>query len=177
MKCDKKYFLGVWTCNWKPFPASQLGCSKLWNAVLNTCLICSNLVKTLSYFQGGSSSSCLEAGANVVGGGWRRDGQAGWWHGKPRKAVERQLAAGSRGIDPGLTRLNSLPQWWQGVDGQWSSYPCVSTLSPSHFNCSILNFSSAFPVMLPIKPQSWTESGPKLIVWSGEQWIRKTAEL
>ena len=110
--------------------------------------------QTLSYFQGGSSSSCLEAGANVVGGGWRRDGQAGWWHGKPRKAVERQLAAGSRGIDPGLTRLNSLPQWWQGVDGQWSSYPCVSTLSPSHFNCSILNFSSAFPVMLPIKPQS-----------------------
>ena len=106
--------------------------------------------QTLSYFQGGSSSSCLEAGANVVGGGWRWLG-AGWLVAS-RERLERQLAAGSRGIDPGLTRLDSLPQWWQGADGQWSSYPCVSTLSPSNFNCSILNFSSAFPVMLPIKP-------------------------
>ena len=48
---------------------------------------------------------------------------------------------------------------------------------PSPFNCftSILLCFSCH-VSHP-QPQSWTESGLKLIVWSGEHWIKRTAEL
>ena len=57
------------------------------------------------------------------------------------------VAGTSRGIDPGLTRpkLPSSVPWQGSRDGQWSSYPCVSTfLSPKNLNCSILNFLLCF---------------------------------
>ena len=113
-------------------------------------------------------------------GGWQilwveAVGRLGWLVAWKRERLERP-GGWFQGIDPGLTRLNSLPQWWQGADGQWSSYPCVSTLSIP-FNCftSILLCFSCH-VSHP-QPQSWTESGLKLIVWSGEHWIKRTAEL
>ena len=56
------------------------------------------------------------------------------------------VAGTSRGIDPGLTRpkLPSSVPWQGSRDGQWSSYPCVSTfLSPKNLNCSILKWKSS----------------------------------
>ena len=109
--------------------------------------------ETLSFLGLGSSLSRRRL-SNVVGGGclsWWWQAEKGW----------KGLAAGSRGIDPGLTRLNSLPQWKQGADGQWSSYPCVSTLSPIltvsppfflSFSCHVTNKTT---ILNRIRPKAY----------------------
>ena len=73
------------------------------------------------------------------------------------------VAGTSRGIDPGLTRpkLPSSVPWQGSRDGQWSSYPCVSTLSPIltvsppfflSFSCHVTNKTT---ILNRIRPKAY----------------------
>ena len=165
LAADISDFLSGWTTspNFELKTASQPKCSKLWKVVwtfafsVKPCLI---WVSDRLHLVGGCQMLWAEAA-------WAAGG-------KPRKAGKAwRLVPGYR-PRPHETQLPSSVV----AGGGWPVVllPMCEYLLPP-FYLFHLHFSSAFPVMLPIKPQSWTESGPKLIVWSGEQLMRKTVEL
>ena len=129
--------------------------------------ICQNLVNILVdrlHPVGGWQILWVEAVGGLVG--WWLESEKGW----------KGLAAGSR-VSTQASR-DSTP-FLSGGKGRMASGPPthVWVPCPSPFNCftSILLCFSCH-VSHP-QPQSWTESGLKLIVWSGEHWIKRTAEL